>query len=207
MLASIFLAAASLLTFTSAVPTAIAEPDASPAELAPRACTTIGATINILKKGEPDNPSNGRIFNIVRTGTPLRNEYISVVTFTNIPQGSTGCMLKVSWPPHQYPNMIASGPSLQADVWTVAPDPNGVATYNHPPARDQFVSTLIFPTAKTDQSFETYLYSSTCKPTMSFLFEHSTWQQDPDGGSVRFYNTPGGEAGLPPQGFSLVYNC
>ncbi|ERF69967.1 hypothetical protein EPUS_08778 [Endocarpon pusillum Z07020] len=92
-----------LLTAASALPTADAAPN--PVELAPRACTTIPpSNINILQRGDPNNPHNGLIFNIVRTGSPPRNEYISVVTFSNIPAGATGCMLSVQFPPLQYPN-------------------------------------------------------------------------------------------------------
>jgi hypothetical protein len=206
MLASILLLATSLLSLTSALPTASADADASPAELVPRACATLGPSIiDILEKGDPDHPHNGQVFNLARGGTPASNNFISVVTFNYIPAGATGCMLRVHYPPFQHPNQIAIGDATQADVWSVAPDPAGVSTWNHPPARDQFVATTIFPEAASTEPFETILMSNTCKPTMSFLFEQSNWQQG--GGSVQFYNTLGGKQGLQPLGFSMIFNC
>jgi hypothetical protein len=201
---------ASILTLTtlaSALPTATldASPEPAAAALLPRACTTIPpSSINILQKGDPSHPHNGLIFNLARGGNPPSNEYISVVTFTNIPPGATGCMLRVQFPPLQYPNQITIGPANQADVWSVAPDPNGLSTWNNPPARDQWVATTRFPEAKSETPTEGVLASNTCSPTMSFLFEQSDWQ---GGGSVRFYNSAGGNSGLPPLGFSMVFNC
>ncbi|KAF7510995.1 hypothetical protein GJ744_005541 [Endocarpon pusillum] len=201
-----------LLTTASALPTADAETNANadaspnPVALAPRACTTIPpSNIDILERGDPTNPHNGLIFNIVRTGTPPRNEYISVVTFSNIPAGATGCMFSLQFPPLAYPNQIATGPAIQADVWSVNPDRQGTSTWNNPPARREFVATTRFPTEASGTGSSTVLASNTCSETMSFLFEHSTWQQG--GGSVRFFNSAGGNYRVPPVGFTMVFNC
>lgn len=201
-----------LLTTASALPTAEAETNANadaspnPVALAPRACTTIPpSNINILQRGDPNNPHNGLIFNIARSGTPPRNEYIAVVTFSNIPAGATGCMLSAQFPPLRYPNQITTGPAVQADVWSVAPDRQGTSTWNNPPARREFVSTIRFPTEAGGPGLSTVLASNTCSETMSFLFEHSDWQQG--GGSVYFFNTAGGNFGDRPIGFSMVFNC
>jgi hypothetical protein len=206
MLASILLLATSLLSLTSALPTATADPDASPADLVRRTCATLGPSIiDILEKGDPDQPHNGQVFNLARAGGQGSNQFISVVTFNYIPAGATGCMLKVQYPPFQYPNEIATGDATQADVWSVAPDPAGVSTWNNPPALNQFVATTIFPEAASTEPFETILMSNSCSPTMSFLFEQSDWQQG--GGSVQFYNTLGGKQGLVPLGFSMIFDC
>lgn len=195
-----------VITGSSALPTAAADAEPQPLSLVPRACSTLGpSTINILEKGDPDHPHTGLIFNLAHGGGPGSNDFISVVTFNHIPAGATGCMLQVEYPPLQYPNQIATGPATQADVWSVAPDPNSMSTWNNPPARNQFVATTIFPTAASAQGSKTILMSNTCSPTMSFLFEQSDWQQG--GGSIRFYNSAGGNQGLPPLGFSMIFNC
>lgn len=187
-----------LIGISSALPTATADAEPDAAALVPRACTTVGPShINVLQRSDPNRPHRGNTFNLTRSGGS--NQAISVVTFANIPAGATGCMLRFDLPRLERPNQIASGEAIQSDVWSVAPDPNGVSTWNNPPARDQFVATTRFPTGTTESAFSTYLASNTCSPTMSFLFELSSWQQG--AGSVVFDNNPGY------LGFSMVFNC
>lgn len=88
----------------------------------------------------------------------------------------------------------------------MAPDAAGTSTWANPPARDQFVTTMRFPTEAGGTGSRTVLTSDGCDiPTMSWLFEYSNWQQG--GGSVRFFNSAGGDFGVPDLGFSLVFNC
>ena len=204
----IFLA---FLSLTSAVPT--------PAELAPRDCRK-QPLINVskLNKAAPDEYFNGPQFTLNRTGGPNSNTIKSVVSFSYIPVDATGCMLEIDLPklPMNYwqTETIAGGAS-QADVWLIK-QPAGYTpgqnyyvyewSWNKPPVKDQFVSTVIFPTTNpTDGPYKTYLWSGKCSPTMSFQFELSDWQQG--AGWVNFYSTPGGKLTLVPIGFNMVYNC
>jgi len=208
MLLSTAILVSVITSIASALPSPVANPEASPAELVPRACSTLGPSpIDVLEKSDPNNPHDGPVFQLDRTGSSgsYTNDNITVLTFNYIPAGATGCMLQVEFPPLTQPNQIASGTATQANVWTVAPDPNGVSTYNNPPVRNQFVSTLIFPTTTSTEIYKTILYSNTCSPTMSFLFELSTWQQGT--GHVQFFNSLGGKQGLQPIGFSMIFDC
>lgn len=198
----------SIFALASAVPTPVGE-------LAPRACTTANVfNIAKLNKATPDTTENSSYFRLRREGGPNSNTIKSVISFTYIPPGATGCMLQIDIPrlPNYYnQNPIANG-SSQADVWTVKNPPRENPyeygyifeyTWNNPPVKDQFVATTIFPTESPSEPFKTYLWSGTCQQTMSFLFELSDWQQGP--GHVGFYNTWGSK--YTPIGFQLVYNC
>jgi hypothetical protein len=184
-------------------------------ELAPRACTTANVNnISKLSKATPNDPFNSSLFKLHRNGGANSNTIKSVVTFTDIPQGATGCMLQIDLPqlPTQsIPTPIASG-SSQSDVWLIKnpaqanPADYGYIyqyTWNKPPIKDQFVSTTIFPTSSPSDAYKTYMWSGTCKQVMSFQFELSDWQQG--SGDVNFYNFFGGK--YTPIGFQLVYNC
>ena len=198
----------SIFALTGATPTPVGE-------LAPRACTTANInTISKLDKATPDDPFNTSLFSLRRTGGPNSNTIKSVVSFTGIPQGATGCMLQIDLPklPTQsIPTPIASG-SSQSDVWLIKNPPQSNPseigyiyryTWNNPPTKDPFVATTIFPTGLPTDAFKTYLWSGTCKDVMSFQFELSDWQQG--SGEVSFYNFFGGK--YTPIGFQLVYNC
>jgi len=191
----------SLLSLSYALPAAA--PDAT-ADLVPRACSTLGPSLNVLHKATPDTSSLGPTFELARTGGPNSNTIKTVVTFNYIPAGATGCMLQLQFPPLTSDNQIASGTGTQADVWSTKPADPG-ATWNHPPVKDQFVATTIFPTQKNAQGFKTILASNSCSPTMSFLFELSDWQQG--AGHVKFDNSLGGKQGLQPIGLSMIFNC
>ncbi|KAL9110885.1 MAG: hypothetical protein Q9227_004685 [Pyrenula ochraceoflavens] len=128
----------SFVTLAFTLPSPGPKPDASPVDLAPRACGTLGPNvIDILERGDPNNPHDGQTFNLARVGTPPRNDFISVVSFNYIPAGATGCQLVWQYPPFQYPNQIATGPATQADVWLVSPDPTG--TKKRPRFQDDVV--------------------------------------------------------------------
>ena len=113
------------------------------------------------------------------------------------------------------PGPIASGTGTQSDVWLLTNPPRDSPydnsfiyeySWNKPPVKSQFVSTTIFPTGSpTQEAYKTFMWSGTCKQTLSFQFELSDWQQG--SGDVDFYNTLGGKIGLIPIGFSMVYNC
>jgi len=195
----------SLLSLSGALPAPA--PDAT-LNLVPRACSTIGpAIINALSKASPDTPNTSQPFRLARTGGPNSNTIKSAITFEYIPQGAgaTGCMLQIQFPALTTDNQIASGTGTQADVWSTQPFTDGSNTWNHPPVKDQFVATTIFPTQKSSQVFKTILASNSCSPTMSYLLELSGWQQG--AGSVQFYNSLGGKQGLQPIGFSMIFNC
>lgn len=188
-----------LLTTTSLLAlTASAAPSPSPADdqLVPRACTTLlPSVVDALDKSDPDTPNNYGAFRLQRQSGV--NSVDTVLSFTDIPAGATGCQLRVLFPPHN-PGQIAYGDAVQADVWTAAPDPTGTSTWNHPPAKDQLVATVNFPTVGSTETFETILWAGTCAQTLTFFFELSNWQ--PGSGSVSFLNSA-------TEGFSLVYNC
>jgi len=201
----------SLLALVSAVPT--------PAELSPRACSTMGpATISRLNKTTPNDNLNGLTFALHRNGGANSNTIKSVVSFTYIPPGATGCMLQIEIPQLPTPNNpgpIASGTGTQSDVWLITNPPTTNPydnsfiyhySWNSPPIKSQFVSTTIFPVGSpTDAPYKTFMWSGTCKQTLSFQFELSDWQQG--SGDVNFYDTTGGKQGLVPIGFRLVFNC
>lgn len=201
----------SILTLTSAVPT--------PAELAPRACSTLGpANISRLNKTAPNEYLNGQTFALHRDGGANSNTIKSVVSFAFIPPGATGCMLQIDipkLPTGNNPGPIASGTGTQADVWLVTNPPRSNPydfgfiyeySWNKPPVKNQFVSTTIFPTGSpTDAPYKTFMWSGTCQQQLSFQFELSDWQQG--SGDVNFFDTLGGKQGLTPIGFSMVYNC
>ncbi|MCJ1256029.1 hypothetical protein MMC24_003848 [Lignoscripta atroalba] len=191
-----------LSTLTAAAPTPAAD-----AELAPRACgTQAPSIIDVLRASTGDNASPGGQFTLARAGNPPYNTIKSALTFEYIPQGATGCMLQIQFPSFAADGAIANGTATQADVWSTQPFTYAnLPTYNHPPVKDQFVSTVIFPTKKTTSAFKTTLASNTCSPVMSYLIELSDWQQG--AGSVNFFNTLGGKQGIVPIGFSMVYNC
>jgi hypothetical protein len=112
---------------------------------------------------------------------------------------------------------FASGTGTQSDVWLISnpprdnPDDAGFVneyTWNNPPARNQFVSTTIFPPGSPTEPYLTFLWSGRCERTLSFEFVLSDWQQG--SGDVNFYDSLGGRSGkyvIPPIGFSMVYNC
>jgi hypothetical protein len=201
----------SILTLASAVPT--------PAELAPRACATLGpANISNLNKTMPNDYINGQTVRLHRNGGPNSNTIKSVVSFAFIPPGATGCMLQINipkLPTQNNPGPIASGSGTQSDVWLITNPPRDNPydfgfiyeySWNKPPVKSQFVSTTIFPNqSPTDAPYKTFMWSGTCKQQLSFQLELSDWQQG--SGDVEFFNTLGGKIGLTPIGFSLVYNC
>jgi hypothetical protein len=201
----------SLLTWVSAVPT--------PVELSPRACSTVGpSNISRLTKSTPNDYLNGLLFALHRNGGANSNTIKSVVSFSYIPAGATGCMLEIDipkLPTQNTPGPIASGTGTQSDVWLLTNPPrdnpydNGFIyqySWNNPPVKSQFVSTTIFPVGTpTDGPYKTYMWSGTCKQTLSFQFELSDWQQG--SGDVNFYTSMGGKSGLTPIGFKMVYNC
>ena len=187
----------------------------SPVELVPRACTTVNVNaISKLNKATPNVSQNDSLFKLHRNGGSNSNTIKSVVSFTGIPQGATGCLLQIDLPklPTQsIPTPIASG-SSQSDVWLIknppVSDPNDIGfiykyTWNKPPVKDQFVSTTQFPTDSPSDPYKTYLWSGTCKSVLSFQFELSDWQQG--AGDVNFYNFFGGK--YTPIGFQLVHSC
>ncbi|KAE8372209.1 hypothetical protein BDV26DRAFT_286145 [Aspergillus bertholletiae] len=185
---------AALFSAANAVPT--------PAELLPRACTTVAPSyINILDAANPNTPYPGQQFTLERGGSPLSDNKISVVTFANLPAGATGCQLAIELPPLSK-DQIAPG-DIQADVRNSSPVvDSSVPTYNNPPQKGNIVSTYIFPEGPTTQSAKTILVSNTCSTTMSWLVQLSEWQTT--GGSVNFANTAGNGGNI---GFSLIYNC
>jgi hypothetical protein len=201
----------SILNLVYAVPT--------PAELAPRSCSTLGpANISKLNKAAPNDYINGALFTLHRNGGSNSNTIKSVVSFSYIPPGATGCMLQIDipkLPTQNNPGPIASGTGTQSDVWLITnpPQDNPYNTqylyeysWNKPPIKSQFVSTTIFPVGSpTDSPYKTFMWSGTCKQQLSFQFELSDWQQG--SGDVNFYDTMGGKQGLTPIGFTMVYNC
>lgn len=180
--------------------TAIAVP--APTELLPRACTTLApAVINILDAANPNTPYSGQQFTLERSGSPLVDNKISVLTFNNIPAGATGCRLEIELPPLSDGQIAPS--DTQADVWSADPvDGSSFPTYNHPPHKREMVATYIFPKGPTTKSTHTVLASNTCSTTMSWLVQLSEWQSS--AGSVNFQNSVGNGADI---GFMLVYNC
>ncbi|MCJ1245654.1 hypothetical protein MMC30_002858 [Trapelia coarctata] len=191
-----------LSTLTSSAPT----PEGSPT-LEKRTCATQGPSIiDVLRASTGDNASPGQLFTLDREGSPPYDTINSAITFEYIPPGATGCMLQLEFPPLTTDNQIASGTATQADVWSTKPWNNtNLPTYNHPPVKDQFVSTTIFPTQKSTTGTKTILVSNSCSPQMSFFFELSNWQRGT--GTVNFFNSLGGKQGLQPIGFSMIYNC
>ena len=202
LLQNLALALAALSTLAASAPT----PEGSPT-LEKRACESQGPSIiDVLRASTPDNASTGQQFTLDREGNPPYDTIVSAITFEYIPPGATGCMLQVEFPPLTSDNEIASGTATQADVWSTQPWNNtNPPTYNHKPVKDQFVSTVIFPTQKSTTIYKTILVSNSCSPQMSFYFEQSNWQQGT--GSVNFFNSLGGKQGLQPIGFSMIYNC
>ncbi|PYH47046.1 uncharacterized protein BP01DRAFT_226443 [Aspergillus saccharolyticus JOP 1030-1] len=169
------------------------------ADIVPRACTTILPTsIDILDSAHPNTANVGSHFSLQRSGSPVTNNKISAFTFTNIPAGATGCTLQVNVPALAKANQIASG-SNQAEFWTTnAWTAANAPTWNHPPTRDQMVSTFQFPTGVTTTPTQQNLASNTCSSTMSFLALLSDWQGA--AGQVDF--TQGANLG-----FKLIFNC
>ncbi|GKZ17430.1 hypothetical protein AbraIFM66951_004732 [Aspergillus brasiliensis] len=184
--------------------TSMALTSPTPANLIPRACTTITPTaIDILDSANPDTASIGQQFSLSRT--PTTNTKISALTFTDIPTDATGCMLAIDIPP-ALAQPIATGSSTQADIWTTSPwnltTSSPLPTWNNPPARQEMVSTYEFPTSPSTSPVHRILASNRCSNTMSFLAVLSTWQTT--SGSVDFENSIGGSQSI---GFSLVFNC
>ena len=198
-------------------------PSPSPADLVPRACSTISPSpIDILDASQPDTVTydSSIVLNRTNSGGSYKNTKSTLVSFDNIPYQATGCMLRFTIPKTTKPNQFATASpdvagAFQADVWTVDPDPLGRATWNTPPKKQQLVSTVRFPTQPQDK-LETYIWSGVCPNVnpnshypyggvLSFLFEGSDWQQF--AGSVRLPNSLGGKQGLEPSGLALIFNC
>lgn len=183
-----------LFSTATAVPT--------PAELLPRTCTTQAPSIiNTLDAANPNTPYSGQQFTLQRSGSPLIDNKISVLTFSNIPAGATGCRLEIELPKLSQGQIAPS--DTQADIWSADPvDGSSPPTYNNPPHKREMVSTYIFPKGPTAKSAHTVLASNTCSTTMSWLVQLSEWQTL--AGSVNFQNSIGNGADI---GFTLVYNC
>lgn len=183
-----------LLGLTSAVPT----PDPSPAELAPRACTTITPSfVATISKQFPDSQSTTYSrYGLGRTNGPGSNNESAVFRFDGIPSGATGCMLEFKYGRGQ---SLATGAN-DASLFTVRGQVNERTTWNNYPVKDTKVSSLQFPTSPAPADFRTIVYSSTCPSSgsVSFLLEMSDWQQN--AGSISFHQTY-------ISGFSMIYNC
>lgn len=188
------ISAFALLGFTSAVPT----PDASPAELTPRACTTVQpAYISYFEKATPNDSTSGfGQYRLARTGGPGSNTIKSAFRFDNIPADATGCMLQFQLGAGR---QAATGAN-DASLFTVQGQIGEQTNWNNQPVKDTQVSSLQFPTTEAPEPIKTIVYSSTCPSSgsVSFLLEMSDWQQN--AGSIAFEQ---GQA----SGFSMIYNC
>ena len=194
------------LLILAAVPLSLALPER-------RACTKLApSVINWLDEAAPDFHLDGNEFHIDHLTEPGYDS-VSIVTFTDIPEGATGCMLSLEVPVLVESDVIASGQATQADVYTITPDNPPNATWNNQPQKlTKVAETIPFPTDTTDASFSTVLYSDSCRPDMSFLFEVSQWQIDADmSGEVGFANEmtlkylQGQDTGV--VGFYMEYDC
>jgi Ubiquitin 3 binding protein But2 C-terminal domain len=183
-----------LLGFTSAIPT----PNPTPAELTPRACTTIQPSyISYFEKANPTTSTSGfGQYRLARTGGTNSNTAKSVFRFDNITAGATGCMLQFQLGAGRE---HASGAN-DASLFTVKGQVGDNTNWNNQPVKDTQVSSLQFPTTRAPDAYETIAYASTCPAggSVSFLLEESDWQQN--AGSIAFMQ---GQA----SGFSMIYNC
>ena len=195
------------LCLLAAMPLAMALPSVQP-----RACTKITpSSIYWVNQDAPDYDTPGNEFHISHLTTPGYDSF-SIVTFTDIPEGATGCMLEMEIPVLVEPEVIANGPGTQLDVYTITPDnPTAVSWNNQDFTRETKVAeTIPFPTGTTTSEFQTVLYSDSCRPAMSFLFQQSAYESN-EYGEVGFANEEslvyiqGKDTG--PVGFYMVYNC
>jgi len=189
---STFLAAgASLLSLAAAAPTGT-EP------LAPRwPCVTEYPTyIGIVDSLNPnaaavnnlDNQGSGSLGPIAKSSSSVQSELLQ---FTNIPGGSYGCQLEVSFPASY---SITSIGNAQVSVYTVSPAfavPG--ATYSNTAGE----SKTLFGTATFNAGGKAVINSQTCSPTLQYRVEIS---QDSAGGSVSFVQSHSA-------GFRLTHNC
>lgn len=205
----------------SAVTIAAAAP--GPAELSPRACSKIPmGTKTILSRRKPDLSFSGGMFVQLERkqedgGTGFQNTLKTVLSFTSVSPSDTGCQLEVNFPdlPGRFlKGPLATGEANQADIWLVkTPEqrsPSDLSfllewTWNNPPEKDQFVSTIAFPNESPSDSLKTILWSGRCDETVNFLLELSDWQQA--NGTVSYFETLGSRFEEIVVAFQLLYNC
>jgi hypothetical protein len=167
----------------------------TPTDHFPRACTTaLPAYVGWIDSEYPNQSfSNNQEFRLNSGATKEGTSQRKALILFDIPAGSTGCELSLSFPA----NFVAAGGESQADVYGIQGDAGPQFTWNNPPVLTTKWATTTWPTT-SGPAFSTILQSNTCSTKVSFFFQLSSWQQSP--GWVDFFNKKG-------TGFSMIYNC
>jgi len=175
----------------------------TPAQLAPRACTTVTPDVFItFTKQNPLYSSPGGLVLLNRTGGAGSNVAKAGFTFNNVPAGATGCQLQFRLPAITQPNQFATGANT-VNVFGVQSPITYQTTWNNPPVLTTQWGSINIPEWTTGAT-ETIVASNTCSSSVSYEIELADWQQN--AGLVEFYNS-GFDRSPPNQGFFLVYNC
>lgn len=193
MLSSILIAATALTALTSAFPT--------PANLAPRACTTqLPSSYQEIIQVRPTESfaqnQNFYAYSNANTG----NHIDTLVHFTGIPAGSYGCQLAVEFSGANNPT---SSGATQLNVYNLLGAENGITATS---SYQQYFpnggsgapnGTSLWGTVTLDGQ-KHVINSAVCAPSMSFLFEIAS---ETESGIVEWNNLAVGN------GFYLTYNC
>ncbi|OAX80437.1 hypothetical protein ACJ72_05233 [Emergomyces africanus] len=172
--------------------------------LSPRCKVIYPTTFVTMSSAHPDNGHRGSHVDIkrVKKGDKFTNTWETLLTFTGIPDGATGCMLRLQMPETvEQGGLNGTGPAVVVDVWKVgafAPKTDSMPTFNHYPNLQAMVATFNVPVGG-NQPFDNILASDACSSTMSFLLRYSDWQQGE--GSARWVQLNDHF------GFSLIHSC
>lgn len=163
----------SLLSLSTAAPTADASPSATE-DLVSRACTTIQPSfISYLDSAHPNQANSGLHYRLSRTGGPSSNKITTIMRFDGIPAGSTGCMLQYAYPANK---ALGTG-ATQANLYGTKDPVSSANNWNNKPVKTTKWASLEFPNYKSQDPFKTVLMSNTCQQSVSFMLELSDWQQ------------------------------
>ena len=164
-----------------------------------RACAT--QTPDIVLTFSASVPSiNYPGIKMARSGGPGTNNQKAGITFSNIPNGATGCALHYALPavtrPDQY--VVPATGANNFDVYGVATPVSRTTTWANQPATTTKWASQNVPNYASGP-FVTILLATTCDQAGSFLLQLSDWQQN--AGSITIPQNP------PTSGFYLTYNC
>jgi len=203
----------SLLVLASAIPT--------PASLAPRCGTTIIPTIlQQLTEASPSTvgantiSANGdfHVSQSVDSSGKIINRIYQLVAFQNLPSGSYGCQLAVTFPP-SYSITSSGTPTL--NITTLDTTASSSITYPNnfswstffPPTSPPFGQGL-FGTVTMTSGMNQVINSEACPVgggNLAFLFEIASWETQP--ASVEFNENVNKINGQGLAGVYLTYNC
>ncbi|MCJ1255125.1 hypothetical protein MMC24_002941 [Lignoscripta atroalba] len=157
---SILACSASLLTLTSALPTA--------ADLVPRACATeYPSFITTIQEASPDTAYGNTQYTIAAQNANGDHEVDTLIAFTNIPANSYGCQLEF-YAPAGY-NIPSTGSTL-LNVWATTRDVTPTDSWNNAPGKSYLFGSVTL-SSQTTSSTKLVVNNLVCAPNLSFRVE------------------------------------